>query len=146
MEGLTGVDAHIGGEELHILCFNSIEARLLEWSCGYHIRMDHTTLRAEAKYAPIAGYARKMQKIEVKKEDAIWDFFLTKRGRAKEPTFNAGHDLELHICLEQEDYYKALEYHESGRPPSDDANVSKISPVWRLHYNCGSSRTWTPTC
>lgn len=124
MEGISDIDAHIGGTALHHVCYDLIKRRLHDWSYGFPILITRTTLRPAAQYAPIAGYACDVENKRVKEKDAIWDFFYIKRGKAKEPSFKAS-ELELHICLELEDYNKALEHRESLKPQSWASDVSE---------------------
>ena len=93
MEGLTGVDAHIGAKDLHKLCYDVVAPLWNKWSYGYDIPQEHTKLRATGKFAELTV-----------SRDAIWTHFLKKRGGSKISQFDPSRELDIYITISDEDY------------------------------------------
>jgi hypothetical protein len=104
VEGSDNINPHIGGDELHLKCYNILLPHWDEWSAGREMPpLEKTTLRGIKVMAPIAGKAR----IEpAKKRDAIWDFFFKRRGKSTVPTFRPD-EIELALVIDYKDFESA---------------------------------------
>ena len=100
LEGIGGIDPHIGGNDLHRICYDALKPAWLKWSKGYDVPMERTTLQGIKVHAAITG---KAQTQPTKQRDAMWHFFYKIRGRAAEPTFK-GDQLDLAVVIDQEDF------------------------------------------
>jgi hypothetical protein len=98
IEGITGVDPHIGGDALHRMCYDALQPSWNEWSKGYHVPLERTTLRGVSVYAPIAGKARQEPANE---RDAIFDQFMTtrKNGQVFKPR-----QIDLAVIIDDNDF------------------------------------------
>jgi hypothetical protein len=125
LEGINGIDPHIGGEELHQKCYYAVNPKWLEWSRGYDVPLERTTLRGRKVHAPIAGKALSTRPA---KRDAIWDFFYKIRGRATEPTFKA-EQIDLYVVIEPEDFECAEQRREQLKSDADNITVITTTNV-----------------
>jgi len=104
VEGLSRIDAHIGGDDLHRRCYDILQKKWLAWSGGYKIPLVETTLRGQKIYAAIAG---KDLGHPAEEQDAIWHFvFKTRGGKSTKRTFRM-EELKLDLIVEYEKYAKA---------------------------------------
>ena len=110
LEGIGGIDPHIGGDELHRICYDALKHMWLKWSRGYDVPIESTTLRGVKVHAAIAGKALTQP---VKQRDAIWHFVYKIRGRATEPTFKA-EQIDLAIVIDQDDFREAEDRREQA--------------------------------
>lgn len=99
VDGLSNLDPHIGGNELHRCCYNLLQPRWNVWSGGYHLPIEKTTLRGIKVIAAIAG---KDLIGPARERDAILEFFMKPRGKTGEPVFKTG-QLDLAIVIDPED-------------------------------------------
>ena len=99
IDGLDNIDAHIGGDELHLKCYNILQEKWLAWSKGYTIPIERTTLQGAKIIAAIAG---KDLLEPVKKHDVMWHFFFKAR-QGNEPKFKA-EQLQLAVIIDYEDF------------------------------------------
>ena len=76
IEGIPGVDPHIGGNELHRACYDTLQMSWYKWSKGYCVPLERTMLWGLKVYALIAGKAHQQPANE---RDAILDYFITMR-------------------------------------------------------------------
>lgn len=104
VEGFDGVDAHIGGDQLHQRCYDALQGSWLEYTRGYQVPIENTTLRGVQIHAPIAGKALREP---AKLHDAIWHFVCKPRGSSSsEPKFKA-EQVELAVVISNLDFKKA---------------------------------------
>jgi len=98
IEGITGVDPHIGGDALHCMCYNVLQLSWNEWSKGYHVLLERTMLWGVSVYAPIA---RKARQEPANERDAIFDQFMTthKNGQVFKP-----HQIDLAMIIDDNDF------------------------------------------
>jgi hypothetical protein len=73
IEGIMGLDPHIGGAELHRLCYDALQPAWCDWSGNYHLPLEKTMLQGCTIFAPITSKARQQLVDEC---DAIWDQFI----------------------------------------------------------------------
>jgi hypothetical protein len=114
VEGFDEVDAHIGGDELHRRCYDALQGSWLEYTRGYQIPIENTTLRGVQIHAPIAGKALREP---ARPRDAIWHFVCKTRGATSEPKFKA-EQVELAVVISDSDFKKAEDKRE-GRVTED---------------------------
>jgi hypothetical protein len=132
LEGIGGIDTHIGGDELHRECYRALQKSWLEWSGGYAVPIERTTLRGTKVHAPIAGMALRGP---APQRDAIWHFFFKTRGRATEPTFKA-EQIELAIVLEPEDFIRAEQSRERlNDPDGGDSTIPTKVRSWFCSFS-----------
>ena len=113
VEGLSRIDAHIRGDDLHQKCYDILQKKWLAWSGGYKIPLIETTLRGQKIYAAIAG---KDLGCPAEEWDAIWHFvFKTRGGKSTKRTFRT-EELKLDLVVEYEEYVKA-DNHRTGSTP-----------------------------
>jgi hypothetical protein len=95
------------------MCYVKLKKSWLDWSNGYDVPLERTTLRGIDKHAAIAGKAFDDPEIEepVKQRDAIWHCFVSKRGKSGVPTFKSK-QLDLAIVIETEDFNHAVDRRE----------------------------------
>jgi hypothetical protein len=116
IDGLNKIDPHIGAVELHRRCYNQLQRRWLEWSGGYQVAIEDTTLRGMKIHAAIAG----KDLLEPPKErDAILHFFLKPCGKTSEVVFKPG-QIELALVIDEMDYKLALEKREEAFELTED--------------------------
>jgi hypothetical protein len=97
------------------MCYNKLKKRWLDWSNGYDVPLERTTLRGIKRHAAIAGKALAASEDSdgeppepVKLRDAIWPCFIAKRPRTGEVVFKSG-QLDLAIEIYSEDFDHAVE-------------------------------------
>ncbi len=119
MEGLDNVDPHIGGNELHCLCYNQLERRWLDWSGGYHVPIKDTTLRGIKVHAAIAG----KDFIGLAEErDAIIGHFMKPHGKSRELVFKSGR-IDLAVVIDPVDFKGAKDERVRVYELDDDDNI-----------------------
>jgi hypothetical protein len=91
-----------------------------EWSKGYQVPLQNTTLRGVKVHAAIAGKALTEA---VKQRDAIYDLFVKGRGKAKERSFKP-EQIELAIMVDEQDYLEAERKREEDYNPKDGESDS----------------------
>jgi hypothetical protein len=131
VDGLDKLDPHIGATVLHHRCYNLLHRRWLEWSGGYQVAIENTTLRGTKIHAAIAG---KDLSEPPKERDAILHFFLKPRGKTNEVVFKPG-QIELALVIGEMDYKLALEKREEAYEQTEDGITlrSKVCKL-NLHY------------
>jgi len=101
IEGVNNIDVHIGGNELHRICYNTSRPPWLAWSGGYDVPLSSTTLRGVKIHAAIAGAA--LNGKPAKQRDAMSHLLSKSRGRkGGEQTFKY-EQVKLAIVISQED-------------------------------------------
>jgi hypothetical protein len=109
IDGISNLDPHIGGNELHCCCYNQLQQCWLLWSRGYHVAIQDTTLWGLKILALIAG---KDLIGPVKEHDAILDFFMKPHGgKSNGVVFKSG-QIDLAIVIDSMDYFLALDERE----------------------------------
>jgi len=121
LEGLDNVDAHIGGDELHHMCYSILQKKWLAWSKGYMVPIERTTLWGVKLFATIAG---KDLTEPVKQHNAIWHFFFKVCGKGTEPKFKAN-QLELAVIIDHEE----LAHVELTKEDSELTGVNALTKV-----------------
>lgn len=118
------------------MCYNKLKQRWLDWSNGYDVPLERTTLRGIKRYAAIAGKALAPSEDSdgeppepVKQRDAIWMCFITTRARTGEVIFKGG-QLDLAIEIYSDDFDRAMEKRTDGslfeHPKSPVQNVTVL--------------------
>lgn len=102
VEGLDGIDAHIGGDDLHRHCYDLLQPSWLEWSGGYHVPIEEMMLWGDTIHAAIAG---KGLRGPVAKRNAIFGCFMKPQPGKKtgEKVFRTS-QLDLNIVIGPVDY------------------------------------------
>ena len=108
IDGLNDIDAYIGGNDLHRCCYNLLQPSWLEWSGGYHVPIEKTTLRGITIHAAIAG---KDFRGLAKNKDAILGFFMKQQGKDGGKVFR-NQQIDLAVVIDAVDYKHALEARE----------------------------------
>jgi hypothetical protein len=131
VEGITGLDPHIGGAELHRLCYDALQPAWRDWSGNYHLPLEKTTLRGRTIFAPIAGKARQQP---VDERDAIWDQFITMRKNG-EQIFKA-QEIELILVIDNVDYQLAEERKDQIDELDGRQDVTKVRDYICIVFIC----------
>ena len=118
VEGIKGLDPHIGGTELHARCYNKLVQRWLEWSEGYNVPIEKTTLRDAKVQSAIAG---KDLADPVKEFDAILDYFMKPHGKTGELVFKPG-QLKLALVIDHK-ILEEITNQREGICGSDDDDI-----------------------
>ena len=106
VEGLKELDPHIGGDDLHRLCYDQLQACWLEWSGGYHVPIEKTTLRGDAIHAAIAG--KGLRGPAAKRDTILGCFMKQQQGKkAGEKVFRSS-QLDLAVVIDAVDYKCAM--------------------------------------
>jgi len=82
------------------MCYNVLQKKWLEWSKGYIVPIEGTTLRGVKVYAAITG---KDLTEPAKQQDVIWHFLFRVCGKSTEPTFKA-EQIQLAVVINYKDY------------------------------------------
>ena len=123
LEGLDQIDAHIGGGDLHQVCYDVLQKKWLAWSKGHVIHISKTTLRGTKIFAAISGRGLVHP---AKERDAIWHFVFKKRGKATKPTFKV-EQLELSVVLDYEDFHE-IELYCNNHQLGDASMIQNTTP------------------
>ena len=131
LEGLDQIDAHIGGHDLHQMCYDVLQKKWLAWSRGHEVEIAETTLQGTKIFAAISG---KGAVRPAKEQDAIWHFVFKKRGKSTKPTFKA-EQLELSVVIEYEEF-KIIDEYRNNHRPSNGGTITKTTPglVSKIRY------------
>jgi hypothetical protein len=105
IDGISNLDPHIGGDELHRCCYDQLQQRWLVWSRGHHVAIQDTTLRGIKILAAIAG---KDLIGPAKERDAILDFFMKPHGGKLDGVVFKPGQIDLAIVIDSDDYHTAL--------------------------------------
>jgi len=132
IEGITGIDPHIGGDELHRMCYDTLQLSWREWSNGYCVPLERTTLWGLTVYAPIAGKARQQPANEC---DAILDYFMTTR-KNSEQVFKP-HQIDLVVVIDDKDFQCAEEWRDQTVYDLDGSqHASKVRKYVHIVFIC----------
>jgi hypothetical protein len=131
IEGITGIDPHIGGNELHRTCYNTLQPSWCEWSNGYCVPLERTTLRGLTVYAPIAGKARQQPADE---RDAILDHFMTTRKNG-ERVFKP-RQIDLAVVIDDKDFQCAEEWRDQMCELDGSQQASKVRKYLHIVFIC----------
>lgn len=121
------------------MCYNVLQKKWLEWSEGYMLPIEKTTLRGVKVFAAIAG---KDLTEPAKQNDAIWHFVFKVRGKSKEHKFKA-EQLQLAVVIDYEDFERVEEMKDvnEGYEVANTGNTRRgtdiLSPRKVSEYNPG---------
>jgi hypothetical protein len=105
IDGLNNINPHIGGDDIHQRCYDLLQPAWLQWSGGYHVPIENTTLRGITVHAAIAG---KDFRGPAKKTDAILDFFMKPQRKTGARVFKS-RQIDLAVVIDAVDYKHAFE-------------------------------------
>jgi len=133
LEGIPSVDVHLGGDELHRMCYNLLWPTWLAWSGGYEVPLASTTLRGVKGHTAIAGKFVTSRGATAQQRDALSHSGLliskSKSRGGKFGKFGVSEQIkyepiELAVVISQEDLQEAQRRKEGHYDSESDNDAS----------------------